>query len=178
MSHAHDEIQLVQRLREGDGSAMDAIAALHQNVVVRAARMVAPDEPSALDVAQEAFVRLWRNPASFRGGSLRAWLCAVARNIALNEARANSRRVRRHLLVVGAPVAAAPVDRSADAERLAEVREFIESLPDVERTAIHLYAVEGMSQDEVAEVLGTTRSTVKQAVLSARRKLRERFDTA
>ena len=41
MNHAPDETEFVRRLQQGDDSAMDAIIAMHQNVVVRAARMVA-----------------------------------------------------------------------------------------------------------------------------------------
>ena len=58
---------------------------------------------------------------------------------------------------------------------LAQVRAFIETLPEQERSALLLYAVEGLDQAEVAQALGTSPAAVKQAVLSARKKLREKF---
>jgi RNA polymerase sigma-70 factor, ECF subfamily len=170
------DLELVTRLARGDSAAFEAIVYAHQDAVVRFARTVTRDESAALDAAQETFIRLWRNPASFTGGSLRAWLFTVVRNVALNELRGTRRRTARIEKV--APPAQAPdaLQHTADAEQLQQVRDFIATLPEQERSALTLYAAEGLSQAEVASVLGTTEGAVKQAILSARKKLRERFE--
>ena len=170
-----DDLELVTRLGRGEPAALDAIVQAHQDAVVRFARAVTRDENTALDAAQEAFIRLWRNPGSFTGGSLRAWLFTVARNVALNEFRAGRRRTARIERVEPPPQPPTAEQQTADAERLRQVREFIATLPEQERSAITLFAAEGLSQAEVATVLGTSERAVKQAILSARRKLRERF---
>lgn len=149
--------------------------AAHQDVVVRLARSIAGDDAAAHDAAQEAFIRLWRNPRAFSGGSLRAWLCAVARNLALNELRGGKRRALRHERREAGDAPTPPPMKAEDRERLAQVRAFIETLPEQERSALLLYAVEGLDQAEVAQALGTSPAAVKQAVLSARKKLREKF---
>lgn len=169
------EVALVSRLASGDESALDAIVDAHQDDVVRFARSVTRDENSALDAAQEAFIRLWRNPKSFTGGSLRAWLFTVARNVALNEFRSTRRRTARIEKAATPSQPPAPSAHAADAEQLRQVQEFIATLPEQERSAILLFAAEGLSQTEVADVLGTSTGAVKQAILSARKKLRERF---
>lgn len=170
----HD-LSLVSRLASGDESALDAIVDAHQDAVVRFARAVTRDENSALDAAQEAFIRLWRNPKSFTGGSLRAWLFTVARNVALNEFRSTRRRTARIEKAATPSQLPAPAAHAADAERLSQVQDFIATLPEQERSAILLFAAEGLSQAEIADVLGTSTGAVKQAILSARTKLRERF---
>lgn len=170
-----DDLELTTRLARGDQTALDAILHAHQDAVVRFARSVTRDENTALDAAQEAFIRLWRNPRSFTGGSLRAWLFTVARNVALNEFRGNRRRTARIERVIEPPTPPTAAQRASDAEQLAQVRDFINGFPEQERSAITLYAAEGLSQAEVAEVLGTSEGAVKQAILSARKKLRERF---
>ncbi|RIK63702.1 MAG: RNA polymerase subunit sigma-24 [Planctomycetota bacterium] len=169
-----DDLTLLQRLHGGDLGALDALVTAYQDIVVRFARIVTLDDSAAHDAAQEAFVRLWRNPRALAGGSLRAWLCAVARNVALNDLRSARRRARRQ---ESRPEGRAtpPPQKASDREHLARVRAFIDTLPEQERAALLLYAVEGMDQSEVAQALGTTAAAVKQAVLSARRKLREKF---
>jgi RNA polymerase sigma-70 factor, ECF subfamily len=171
-----DDLELVKRLGRGDPAALDTIVHAHQDAVVRFARTLTRDENTALDAAQEAFIRLWRRPASFTGGALRAWLLTAARNVALNEFRAARRRtarIEKAAMPVQPPSA---LQRSSDAERLRQVQEFITTLPEQERSAITLFAAEGLSQAEVSAVLGTSEGAVKQAILSARKKLRDRFE--
>lgn len=143
---------------------------------MRFARSVTRDENTAMDAAQEAFIRLWRNPGSFTGGALRAWLFTVARNVALNEFRGTRRRTARIEKVAEQAQPPGPYQLSADAEKLKQVREFMATLPEQERSALTLFAAEGLSQIEVANVLGTSEGAIKQAILSARKKLRERFE--
>jgi len=169
------DLELITRLASGDEAALDAIVQSHQDAVVRFARAVTRDENAALDAAQEAFIRLWRNPKSFSGGSLRAWLFTVARNVALNEFRAKRRRTARIERAATTSQPPAPAARAADAERLQQVQDFIATLPEQERSAILLFAGEGLSQAEIAGILGTSTAAIKQAILSARKKLRERF---
>lgn len=170
-----DDLILVQRLSRGDDVAFEAIVAAHKDVVVRLARVVTGDDSAAHDAAQEAFVRLWRNPAAFAGGSLRAWLCAVARNLALNELRSGRRRNLRHERKGAGNSPTPPPMKAHDREQLTQVRAFIDTLPEQERSALLLYAVEGLDQTEVAQALNTSPAAIKQAVLSARKKLKDRF---
>jgi len=170
-----DDLKLVQRLALGDDAAFEAIVAAHKDVVVRLARVVTGDDSAAHDAAQETFIRLWRNPGAFAGGSMRAWLCAVARNLALNEMRSGRRRTQRHERKDASQSPTPPPRKAQDRERLAQVRAFIETLPEQERSALLLYAVEGLDQTEVAQALNTSAAAIKQAVLSARNKLRQRF---
>ncbi|MBE7491934.1 MAG: RNA polymerase sigma factor [Planctomycetes bacterium] len=170
-----EDLDLVRALARGEGQALDALLRRHLDAVVRVTRVVAGDDSAALDAAQEAFIRLWRDPAAFAGGSLRAWLITVARRVALNEHRGNTRRAARNETATPR-TPSDPELKAADAEHLANVMAFLDTLPELERTALTLFAVEGMSQSEIAAMVGTSEGAVKQAVLSARRKLRARFE--
>jgi RNA polymerase sigma-70 factor (ECF subfamily) len=173
-----DERALLARLRRGDDAALSALVRRYQDVVYRVACRVT-DAEAAADAAQEAFVTLWERPRAFTGGSLRAWLCAVARNAALNARRSAGRRqAREKQRGREAAGEVSPQAHAEEREELARVRAFVEGLPDMEREAMLLFAVEGLGYKDVARVLETTPATAKQAVFRARSKLRERFPGA
>lgn len=170
-----DELELVRALGRGDAAALEALMATHLDALVRITRVVAGDDAAAHDAAQEAFIRLWRNPAAFAGGSLLAWLVTVARNVALNEHRGQKRRTGRHD-TARLRTPSNPELKAQSSDQLAQVRAFLDTLPEQERTALALFAFQGMAQSEIADVLGTSEGAVKQAILSARTKLRARFE--
>ena len=169
------ELELVRALGRGDPAALDALMAAHLDALVRITRVVAGDDAAANDAAQEAFIRLWRNPAAFAGGNLLAWLVTVARHVALNEHRGQTRRTGRHDTARLRPPSN-PEIKVESSDQLTQVRAFMDTLPEQERTALTLFAVQGLAQSEIATVLGTSEGAVKQAILSARTKLRTRFD--
>ena len=132
------------------------------------------DRFAAEDVTALAFERAYRKRASFRPGrgSPRAWLFGIARNAALDELR---RRART------APVGAEPVDEDAvsfedeaeiGARRLA-VRAALESLHPRERELVALKFFAGLSNAELAAVLGTSETNAGTRVHRAIHKLRE-----
>jgi len=132
------------------------------------------DRYAAEDVTAQAFERAYRKRASFRPrrGSARAWLFGIARNAALDELR---RRART------APAAAEPPDDAAlgpddeaeaGARRLA-VRAALHSLQPRERELVALKFFAGLSNAELASVLGTSETNVGTRLHRAIHKLRE-----
>ena len=132
------------------------------------------DRFAAEDVTALAFERAYRKRASFRAGrgSPRAWLFGIARNAALDELR---RRART------APVDAEPIDEAVrlpedeaevDARRLA-VRVALEALQPRERELVALKFFAGLSNAELAAVLGTSETNAGTRVHRAIHKLRE-----
>ena len=87
-----DEPQLVDRSRDGDLSAFNAIVERYQSQVYNVSARILGDRHLAEDVTQETFIKAHRSIDGFRGGSLRAWLLRIASNLSLDATRSRKRR--------------------------------------------------------------------------------------
>jgi len=132
------------------------------------------DPAAAEDVVALAFERAYRRRARFdpRRGTQRAWLFAIARNAALDELR---RRRRSAALLADPedPAAAAPALAGEDADRRATVRAALAALEPRDRELVALKFWGGLSNTEIAAVLGVSESNAGTRVHRAVTKLRE-----
>jgi RNA polymerase sigma factor (sigma-70 family) len=137
-------------------------------------RTLLGDDASAEDVTALAFERAYRRRASFdaRRGTQRGWLFAIARNAALDELR---HRRRSAPLVGELPDVAAPApDEEADlAVRRTTVRAALAALPPRDREIVALKFHGGLTNAELAAVLGTSESNASTRLHRAVTKLRE-----
>lgn len=125
------------------------------------------DRAAAEDLAQEAFVRLWRARGRIDWTRpLLGWLLVTTRRLATDRARAIRRRLMTYL-------AGSTYDEDAR-DRWIDVRAEMARLSSVERAAIVLTALAGYTYDDTANVLGTSPGAVRAAVSRARSKLEER----
>lgn len=124
----------------------------------------------AEDVAQEAFLRLYRHGINFPSdGALRSWLYRVSVNLCLDRTRSSKRFEELPELVAG--------DASAEALIIAEQQKHtlmaaLGTLPPRERAAVVLREIEGLSTAEVSAILGSTDGTVRSQVANAIGRLR------
>jgi RNA polymerase sigma-70 factor (ECF subfamily) len=130
----------------------------------------------AQDVAQEAFLRLYRRgPSGIPPDEIRFWIYRVARNLAVNELE--KRRTRSRLLgVFGDLDRPAPPNPEAIlelAERERRVLPMLATLPEHQRAALLLREQEEMSYREIAHVLGVSENKIKVDIFRARKALRE-----
>jgi RNA polymerase sigma factor (sigma-70 family) len=139
----------------------------HWSDVFRFALAWTNDWAAAEDLAQEAFLRLWdqRNRLDWDRPVL-PWLLVTTRRLATDRFR----RLRRRLLAPTAPPSGIDADPTARARWL-DVCAAMDHLSSLERTALVLTAIHGVSYDEAAEVLGTTAGALRAAVSRARTKL-------
>ncbi len=175
-----DEPQLVDRSRNGDLSAFNAIVERYQSQVYGVSARMLGDRHLAEDVAQETFIKAHRSIGGFRGGSLRAWLLRIASNLSLDAARARKRRPAESLdAATERPGFSVQSDRPGPEQEAlrGELREKIEecilSLPDDQRAVVVLVDVQGLAYDEAAEVIGSAVGTVKSRLARGRMRLRE-----
>ncbi|WP_194894848.1 sigma-70 family RNA polymerase sigma factor [Catenulispora pinisilvae] len=140
------------------------------------------DRGRAEDVVQETFLRAWQHAEAFapERGSPRAWLCTVARNIVVDQARARRSRPREVGGEDGLAIAAA---RDAavqdDQDRILlgwEVAEAMATLSPDHRAVLRETYFKGLSVAEAAEVLGVPPGTVKSRTYYALRALRTAFE--
>jgi RNA polymerase sigma-70 factor (ECF subfamily) len=179
------DAQLMLALRRGDGSAFDALFSRWAGRLLHYLERMLRDEATAEELVQETFLRVHRARARYTAQArFSTWLYRIATNLALNELR-RPRRSRVHLSAdedpasgpVLALAAAAPAtDDVVHARRLgAEVGRALDALPERQRMALWLCAVEGRSYAEVAEVLDASEASVKSLVHRARSTLAERL---
>nr|WP_172833689.1 sigma-70 family RNA polymerase sigma factor [Mesorhizobium sp. ORS 3428] len=139
----------------------------------RYARSLTRDSADAEDLVHDALVRAYERRATFRaGGNLRAWLLAIVHNIFIDRMRSRRSEVARieHAFRLVDQSMPASQDHSV---RLSQVREAFLALPEEQRSALHLVAIEGLSYAEAAEVSGVPLGTLMSRIGRARAALRE-----
>jgi len=162
-----------------DQAGFDALYSAHRQTLHAYFVGKTGDSDLALDLVQEAFVRLWRNlPAveSLAEARQRAWLFSIARNLVIDEYRGRAER-----RASGAQLArqAALAERAAPAAdalamqrlRVQAVDAAIRRLPEDLRTVLVLSVLGERSSAEIGEVLGRPAGTVRYQLLQARRQL-------
>ncbi len=162
-------------LGRGEAAAFDALFERWGARLLRYLERVVSDAGTAEELVQETFLRVYRAREGYLAESrFSTWLYRIATNLALNELR-RPRRKQPHVSIDddAAPIelVARGVGPESDAEgRLAAAALIgeVERLPDRQRVALWLSAVEGQSYAEVARTLETTEKSVKSLVHRAR----------
>lgn len=175
------DAELVGRLRGGDSRALDELFRRHRDAAYVVAYRLLGNEADALDVVQESFIHVMRGIQAFRGqSSFRTWFYRIVTHAALDYRRWRGVRAAGSLDAEGAvePAATGPRHRSPQEEATAnDLREAIDkalaNVSEKNRAALILFALEGMSYKEVADVLGISVGTVMSRIFNARQRLRE-----
>ena len=165
-----------RRLAASDADAFEELFRATHGALVRYAATFTHDGAAARDLVQDAFVRIWERRATLDPRrSLKALLYRTVRNLALNRVR--DRQNRRDLLTDYDP----DVYHEPTPDAHAEGRElrrhldaWIAALPDRQREALTLSRFEGLSHDEIADVMDVSPRTVNNHLVKALRYLRDR----
>ena len=175
-----DEARAIAEAADGDAAAFGVLVERYQEAAFRAAYLVVRDAGAAEDVAQEAFVRAYRQMGSFRRDQpFRPWLLRIVTNLALNEVRARGRR-RGLAERVGIfarrsdPPPHAEVAAQDDASTLLQA---IGELPDDDRVLLHLRYFLELPEREIAAAIGKPAGTVKSRLHRAGKRLRAVVET-
>jgi RNA polymerase sigma-70 factor (ECF subfamily) len=174
-----NEAELIERARKGDTQAFGVLIERYQRRVVGVAMAVVHNQDDALELAQETFIRAYENLAKFESrSSFSTWLYRIAANISIDFRR----REGRHTIVRGEEgeheLDRLPSERgdsfleSSRSELGRRLRDALQELTPEHRTVILLREVEGLSYDEISEVLQCPRGTVMSRLHYARDRLR------
>lgn len=181
-----DDQETLERFRSGDRDAFGDLVGRYQDRLYRCLIRIAGDHHDAEDLLQDVFVKAFRGLGAFHGDSqLFTWLYRIAVNTALSRRRRG--RGRAPVLSLDQtreeggsptdpadPVRGAP-EQAVAAEEVEQVRRAIDSLDDDHRTVIVLKDMEGLPYDEIAEIVGCPRGTVKSRIHRARMAIREKL---
>jgi len=179
MSEKASDEALVKRVQNGDKAAFDILVLKYQHKIVNLVGRYVHDQATALDVAQEAFIKAYKGLANFRGESaFYTWLYRIAINTAKNYLVSQARR--RPEAEVDAQDAeqmggdsalkdnATPEGMLLSEEIENAVRRTIEELPEDLRMAITLREIEGLSYEEIAQTMDCPIGTVRSRIFRAR----------
>jgi RNA polymerase sigma-70 factor, ECF subfamily len=188
LSWGRDESELVTELQAGSETAFDWLVTHYHGPVYNLILGMLGDTSDAADSAQEVFLKAFKGIRSFRqGSSLKTWLYRIAIREALNHRRWFKRHLQKNISLDAEPaegcapmdiedLSATPFDLLAAHEIQVAVQGALQQVPDVFRSAVILRDLEGLSYEEVAEVLDCSVGTVKSRILRGRRALREMLE--
>ena len=173
-----NHIDVIQACQRGEDEAFRVLFETHKDRVYSIALRYAGNSAAAMDIAQDTFLKLLSSIGQFRGdASFESWLYRLVINSCLDY----HRRTRRLLPLVDQ---ALDLFRSADESALHEmlreeqeerVQQVVAQLPEEQRIVVVLRYTEGLSYEEIAEVLGCRRGTVASRLNRAHKALERRL---
>jgi len=179
MSGKNIDLELVRKVQDGDKKAFDILVLKYQNKIISLVGRFVHDPHEAQDVAQEAFIKAYRALGNFRGDSaFYTWIYRIAINTAKNYLVAQNRRppsddieaseAEQFMEVGSLRENATPEALLLTDEIKNTVARAIEELPADLKTAITLRELEGMSYEEIANVMECPVGTVRSRIFRAR----------
>jgi RNA polymerase sigma-70 factor, ECF subfamily len=179
MSERSIDQKLVARVQKGDKTAFDLLARKYQHKLAKLISRYVRDRREVEDVTQEALIKAYRAIGGFRGESaFYTWLYRIAVNTAKNYLESQGRRPPgSDMEIDGAELIesgeslrdqATPERQMLTDEIAATVHRVIEHLPPDLRTAITLREIEGLSYEEIADVMDCPIGTVRSRIFRAR----------
>jgi RNA polymerase sigma-70 factor, ECF subfamily len=163
---------LMARIARGDERAFQLLSRRHLPAMLGLARRILANAAEAEDVAQEAFLRVWTHAPRWQPlAQFRTWLTRIVVNLCLDRKR---RAPWVDLEAAGDIADPAPGagEKAESDERQRMVAAAIDKLPPRQRDAIMLTYSEGMSNAQVAEILGTSVSAVETLLVRGKQNLR------
>jgi RNA polymerase sigma-70 factor (ECF subfamily) len=178
---------LVERVRDGDKQAFDLLVAKYQRRLMRLLSRIVHDPAEAEDVVQETFIKAYRALRHFRGDSaFYTWLYRIGINTAKNHLATQGRRAPT-FTETGSDQAEAfndgehlrdintPESMLASKQIAQTVNAAMDALPVDLRTAIALREIEGLSYEEISDIMACPIGTVRSRIFRAREVIAEKL---
>ena len=176
----HSERELAEMLQRGDASVLGEVYARYARHLTSVCSRYIIDYEDVRDILQESFIKIFTKGSTFKyreEGSLKAWL----RQIVVNESLTFLKKKERQSLVVFDE--SIIIDTSDDSEEINILPEIptevlyqkIRDLPPGYRIVFNLYAIEGKSHKEIAELLGIQEATSASQLSRAKKVLAKRM---
>jgi RNA polymerase sigma factor (sigma-70 family) len=182
-----NEWTLIEQLKQGNETAFKTIVETWQNMVYNTALGIVQNTGDAEDITQEVFVQVYQSVSSFKGDSkFSTWLYRIAVTKSLDHERRKKRKKRfafvRSLFGEESEVVVHPPDFNHPGvvldkkEEAAILFSVINKLPENQKIAFTLHKLEGLSYQEVSEVMKTTVSSVESLMHRAKTNLKKKLE--
>jgi RNA polymerase sigma-70 factor (ECF subfamily) len=182
--------QLVERAQRGDKEAFELLVIKYQRKLARLLSQFIRDSAEVEDVAQETFIKAYRSLSSFRGDSaFYTWLYRIGINAAKNFLVAHKRRASDTSNGIDIEDAEnfeegsqlrelnTPESELISKQIAQTVHQTLHELPEELRTAITLREIEGLSYEEIANVMNCPTGTVRSRIFRARESISEKLQS-
>ncbi len=187
-----EEASIIAELKSGSEEAYSWLIAHYHQPVYSLVYRILGDQADAADTTQEVFLKVFRGMKRFNGeSSLKTWLYRIAVHEASNQRRWWFRHKSRETSMEAQPDAdgnsfglcdilvdqgESPLEACAHEEVRARVEQELKQVPEPYRTTVVLRDIEGLSYEEVAEVLQISLGTVKSRLIRGREALRKKLE--
>jgi RNA polymerase sigma-70 factor (ECF subfamily) len=186
MNSGEYDLDLVRKVQNGDKHAFDLLVLKYQQRIINLTFRFVKNWDDAADVSQDAFIKAYKGLANFRGDSaFYTWLYRIAANTAKNHLVSAKRKSTTNALDAqeaeqydGADLLRenASPERAALTEELKKViHDAIEALPTDLKEAVTLREFDGLSYDEIAEIMDCPIGTVRSRIFRARDAIDEKI---
>jgi len=178
---------LVERAKGGDVAAFEALVGIYKDRIYTYVSRMCHNPVEAEDITQDTFIRAYQSLANFRGASsFQTWLYRRASNLVIDSVRRQKRRDSGNVSL-DAPVVTddgelnrqladerrGPEDLAASSVVREEVQKAIAQVSPKLRPVLVMYDLQGLSYQEISEILGCPLGTVKSRLFNARSQLKQ-----
>jgi len=174
------DAELLERVRDGEHAAFETLVRQYQPYAYALAMRYVWDRYEADDIVQESFVRVWENAGAYRPEvKFSTWLFTIVTRLSIDRVRSRKRwdriAVRSELRPVHEEPAGEPShdDRMDNRRMVSVIRDLVCHLPKAQRIVFTLRDMQDLSVDEVQEVTGMSKDTIKANLCHARKRIRE-----
>ena len=179
------EKELLKKCRQGDRDAFNILVQTYQRQVINLAYGMLSDTEDATDAAQEVFIKIYRNIDRFEGkSSLSTWIYRITSNVCKDFLRKRTRTIQSVSIYESSeddddrPMeikdsSPTPQEHMEITETQREVRKALDELPEEYKSVIVMYDLEGLSYDEISNVLQCPVGTIKSRLNRARKALKK-----
>jgi RNA polymerase sigma-70 factor (ECF subfamily) len=186
---ATDDLTLVKRVRNGDQRAFKLLVERYQRKVYAVALGMLKDKEEAMDVSQEAFVKVYKYLDHFKGdASFYTWLYRITANICIDVIRKRAGSGGEHaefdetmpmdvseanIGALGSRLGTNPQKSALRRELAEKIQEALAAVPEKHRAILLLREIEGMSYEDLSRTLDIPKGTVMSRLFHARAKVQK-----
>lgn len=175
MTSDKSDNELIDLFLNGSEQAFNLLVRRHQDLVYNIARKITGNHQDAMETAQRVFVKLYDQLSSFqKRAAFSTWLYRIATNESLNVLRSNRTKRLFRLDEIEKEVSDAtlnPHDSLIEEEKREQLTSILQQLPERQRTVFVLRMSEGLTYDEISEILGVSIGSLKASFFHAVKKV-------
>src|SRR5919112_1427584 len=173
---------LLSLVEASDSEAFATLYDRHNRAAFSLAYRMMGDRQAAEDLAQDAFLKVWRNAGSYRAerGSVRTWVLSIVRNRGIDQLRSHASRRRTQERIEASIPRSQPSEAFAETWRNSQrdqVREALNTLPPEQLKILELAYFSGYTHVEISELLSLPLGTVKGRMRLGLKKIRDYFES-